>query len=329
MKASVEKWLRESVDPDLCGDAINDAIESLWESLILVQLSLFMEGPVNVTFAAAAERAQIVVITDPLVAPVAGILAGGSLAAGRTYSITYTLVTESGSETLESPALAYTVVGANNLCEVNTPAFVDGAIGWNCYASQSAALRCRQNDMPIPFSQLIYVEPETGWVNEPSLPSPPLANTTSDNVFYIRHMELALASGGYRAWDQADIDSELLRRASRGVASSSQYQNYYWDLINGRTIELRPAAGVQQIPRYFYIAKPRRLRYDNAAIPFQTLTAKRFIRYFALSLLCVSIYEFDQARGWEDQAEKARTQMLLSVNQQNQAKHRTITPYIV
>jgi hypothetical protein len=34
LRAKLEKWLREPVDPDLANDAINDAVKSLWGSLV-------------------------------------------------------------------------------------------------------------------------------------------------------------------------------------------------------------------------------------------------------------------------------------------------------
>ncbi|HDY64690.1 MAG TPA: hypothetical protein ENH84_00455 [Phycisphaerae bacterium] len=404
MKAEVTRWLRETIDPDLCKEAINDAVESLWQSLILVQLSNFMGGPVTVNFASGDERATIVSIPDPTTAPTAtdvgpgpdlgttisdintvrtigraalgmvvdehegrtlvitsGVSNGETrvvksntattitiedadrdlnttagdtfivIPAGavppRTYSLSYTLATESGSETLESPVLTHGPTPGGTLVEVASPAFAEKALGWNLYAGQTAGRRARQNDEPLPFG-IPFQEPASGFLDEPELPSPPTENSTADDVFYIRKLEILTEDGTYHAWTLADIDSQLLRRASHTLSSTSKFQNYYYDFVNQRTLELRPAAGQALDPRYFFIQKPRRMRFDNAALPFESIPHIAFIRYHALNLLFLTNHEYQASSAWEDKAERERTRILLAVNQQNDPKHRTVTPYL-
>lgn len=326
MRASVQKWMRESVDIDLGNEAINDAVESLWNSLMRVSLSLFMGGPVTMSIASAAERASIVSIADPIVAPTLADVVVGALAQ-HDVVVGYTLVTESGSETLVSSTNTRTVP-INNVCSVTSPVFAEGAIGWNCYIGSPVGRLAKQNDAPIHFGDA-YQELVTGFVNEPDNPSPPVANTTADDVYYIRHLELALSDGTKKAWNAGDLDSDMMRRASSMLSSSSEYQNYYYDFINQRTLELRPAAGAALSPRYFYIQKPRKLRFDGAPLPFLSLPGSTaFLRYQALSLLNITIREFDTALAWETKADKERINLELSVNQMNATKAQTVTPYM-
>lgn len=325
MRARIADWLDEDVSDSKVNDAINDAIESLWQSIILVQLSQFMGGPTTASFAASSERAQVISVADPTVAPTLGQVAGGALAGGNVF-VAFTLVTESGSETLISPT-AQLVLLANNLLQVTSPAYDSGALGYNVYVGASAARLGLQNAAPIPFGTA-WTEPEDGYVEVPDAPGPPTENTTSDNIFYIRHMEVRTPDSSYKAWNQADIDSLMFRRAAAAIATDSPYQNYYFDFINGRTIELRPAAGGAVVPRYFFINRPRRLRFDNAQIPFNNMPHELFVRCFAISLIKLSLEEFASSTAWSQQADKAKADVIRAVDQMNKGKDMTITPYL-
>src|SRR6266446_4591963 len=192
LRAEVQDWLAGDTVPDArINTAINDGIESLWLTLIRACLSIFMGGPSNVSFSAASERTTLVSITDPTAAPAASNVAGGALG-NRNYFITFTYATESGTETLESLVNPFAAT-LNNLCQVQSPAFSEGAIGWNCYAGSVTGRRAKQNDEPIRFGD-DFLEPESGFSDEPQLPSPPIENTTGDNIFYIRHLELLTTS---------------------------------------------------------------------------------------------------------------------------------------
>ena len=325
MKAEVERWMREAVADLIKADAINDSIEALWEKVILVHIGMFMQGPVNISFANASERAQLVSIPDPTSAPTGSTVASGALG-GRTYSITYTLVTESGSETLESPELSQ-VVPANDVAVVDSPAFVEGAIGWNCYAGLTSGRRALQNQEPLTFG-INFQEDDTGFLDEPERPSPPTVNNTADDVFYIRHLELQHPDGTFRAWNQVDIDSTLMRQASAILSGTSTFQNYYFDFINHRTLEVRPATGAAHTPRHFYIQKPRRLRFDRATIPFTAIPHVAFIRYNSLSLIHGSLQEFAAANYWEGKAQGELQSIVLALNQSNFPRHQYVTPFM-
>src|SRR5436190_22516828 len=108
MAASVKRWLRgERLDDLDLYDAINDAIESLWESLILAAMQIMLAGPVTVSFNAGDERQTVTTIADPAMAPTVVDASDVSTLPAVTYQIAYSYVTESGSETLVSPLTAY------------------------------------------------------------------------------------------------------------------------------------------------------------------------------------------------------------------------------
>src|SRR5689334_16637467 len=93
LKAEVIDWLSgEKVPESRVSNAINDAIESLWESLVIFSLEIMTGGPVNIAFNAGDERVRIVTIQDPTIAPTAVDVAEGSLPE-QTYFVAYTYVT--------------------------------------------------------------------------------------------------------------------------------------------------------------------------------------------------------------------------------------------
>lgn len=330
--ARIVEWLRGS--PSTSGmrnDAINDAIESLFQTLIRVQLEVFMQGPVNLTLEAASEGVNLVSIADPTVGPVISAAAADvATLAAHSIQAAYTFVTESGSETLMSPATDYTTTDGF-LAAVHPPTIVSGAFGWNCYARAIAAGQLvLQNDAPLPFlttSASYFDEPETGFTNDPDDPLPPIENTTGDNLFYIRHMEVVTGSGIRRSWNQADIDSDFMRRMGMVIPSTSDYQNYAFDLINQRQLEIRPALGVALTARYFFVVKPRRLMFANAPLPFPTVASAEFIRNYALSQLFAALREWKASEVWGNKAEESRQRCELALTTTNRPKNQRITPF--
>lgn len=331
MRAEVQDWLAGDTLPDTrINGAINDAIESLWKSLVRVALSVFMGGPTSISFSAGDQRQTVTSLTDPTTAPTLASVAGGTLPS-RTVFVGYTLVTESGSETKISSQSTQTTA-LNFLTSISPPAWVSGAAGWNCYAGDNTNRLAKQNDAPLAFSTtgnvVTFEEPETGFIDNPDYPLPPTENTTGDNIFYIRHLELQLSSGNYKAYHAGDLDSEFVRRFASSIASTSEYQSYAWDVLNQRTLEIRPAAGSSITPRYFYIVKPRRLRFDNAPLPFPTIPCTEFLRSYALSRLLLSLHEFDAAKGFAEVAENERKNCEKALSMVNFNKNTTVTPYM-
>lgn len=353
IKSEVLGWLRGDygldTDVALVNSSINDAVESIWGSMMQVQLARFfgLDSPVSFTLPSGAERVQLVSIADPLTPITAAALNLGALAA-RTYYITYTYVTESGSETLPAPALVF-ALNNNQLCQVIPPAPVAQAIGWNCYVSVSntASLAGLQNLMPLPFgSGNVFTEPQAGFVDYPGAQqqpgivqaasqatpgsSPvPSENTTADNIAWLTHLEVRTSDTLLRSWNQYDIDSELFRRYGRELSSASEYQTYVWDLINGNRLEIRPSAGMQFTPRYFYIAKPRRLRYDQANIPYVNIAGvHEFVVNEALSRLKLGIDEYLSAEAYSGRSAKGRAEILAGLTQELWGKNNRVTPHL-
>jgi hypothetical protein len=351
IRAEILGWLRGDYatdnDKPLVNSSINDAVEDIWNSMIQVQLARFfgLDSPVTFTLASGLERVQLVLIPDPTIAPTGVTVAGGALGA-RTYALAYTFVTESGAETLPSP-IQNLAIGANNLAQVPAPIPVANAIGWNLYASVSntTALLGLQNQQPLPFG-VPFTEPPVGFVDYPgaqqqpgvvqgaSVATPaaqgvPSENTTADNIAWITHMEVRTSDTLLRAWNQYDIDSELFRRYGRELSSASEYQTYVWDLINGNRLEVRPSAGQQFTPRYFYIARPRRLRYDQGGIPYTQISGvHEFIVDSALAKCKLGVDEYLASQAWDAKAAAIRAQIIAGLTQELWAKNTRITPHL-
>jgi hypothetical protein len=327
MTASVQRWLRgENVPDQDIYDAVNDAIEALWMDLILASLSVMMEGPVTITLNAGDEGRILISVPDPVLSPAITSVPGGTLPAHSVYA-GYTLVTESGSETNLSTMAALSIP-ANNLAQFGSVAFVSGAIGWNLYAGSASTQLSKQNDEPLEFGSGIWMEPSTGLLSAPDLPLPPTENTTGDNIFMLRHLEFKTSTGVYKTYNAGDLDSDLMRRFSSYVAAASEYQAYAWDLLNQRQLEIRPAAGQTFSPRYFFIVKPRRMRYGNASLPFPTIPSTEYIRSYALSLMFLTLHEYDAAAAWETKAEKALVKAVRALSQTNTNRNDHVTPFL-
>lgn len=326
MRQSTLNLLKENEKVAVLNDAINSGIQDLYRNLMQINLSMFLNGPTNITLAAGTERSSIVSIPDPAGPPVTGSVAGGALAA-RDYSISFSYVTDSGSETLESAASSAQHVNLNNLATVTAPAFVDGAAGWNLYARINVGRKARQNVVPLPFDVTIN-EPEVGWKELPNLPGAPVENTTADNIAYIRHLELVLGDGRLKRYSQADIDSLLMQRAGSSIASTSEYQSYAYDFVNQNRVEVRPKMGTTLTPRYFWVTRPRRLRYDQSPIPFYTFDPTDYLTYNAMSIISLTNHEYVAAQLWNDKADKTMFGIKQSINQGNFAKDIRVTPYL-
>lgn len=325
MRASVVGWLRGSLVTDsMIDDAINDANDSLFTTLVRSSLSILMGGPTDLVLSQDDQRATVVSIADPTVAPSITHVVSGALAQ-HTVIAGYTLVSDSGTETLISPTTT-DVVPINDVASVTSPSFVSGAIGWNVYAGSVSTRLAKQNDEPIPFGTA-WIEDDSGVVDDPDDPSPPNENTTGDNIFYIRHMEVQTPSGACQAWNQGDLDSDMMRRLAASLSSGTVYQQYGFDLINQRTVEIRPTMGSAITPRYFYIVKPRRLRFDNSALPFPNVPSTEFVRSFALSAVFASIREWKASEAWEKKSDAARSRCELAMAATNKPKNQRVTQY--
>jgi hypothetical protein len=331
LKNRVLSELKESEDLTLIGNRINDAVEALWEGVLLVNVQSFMQGPVqNIQIAGGSERATIVSINDPLVAPVVGSVAGGALPGGNFY-FKYTYVTESGSETLPSPISAALGLAPNFFAQMTAPAVPAlnpvGAVGYNVYASNDPNGRfAMQNQDPVGFS--VNWTQTVAIVDDPDGPAAPLSNTTADNIYYIKALQQQNPDGTWTTWQGAEIDGLAFARGSRNLPVASTYQNYAWDVLHNNQLEIRPQAGVTLNPRYFYVVKPRRCRFDQAELPFANFAAEEFMVNYAMSRIKLGNEELEAHARWELLADKRKMSIMESLSDQNVARQQRVVPFM-
>lgn len=320
-----------STDEDtIVNAAINDSIEDIWIAMMQAHLAKFFgsDSPVSFTLPQNSERYTIVSIADPIVAPVVVQVAGGALADAIQFMVGYTLVTESGSETNLSPTTLTAARIANNLFQVNSPANPGNAFGYNVYVGPAGQLAL-QNQQPIPFGTS-YTEPPTEWQGYPiNETTPPIANTTADNLSWIQHLEIRTSDTLLRAWNQVDIDSEVMRRMARTLSTASEYQTYVWELDNNGVLEFRPMTGLNFQPRYWYVAKPRRLRYDQAPIPYVAIAGVHlFLKCYAKNLLFLGVNEFINADGWLQRANAGKNDIQMALMMELWNKNKRVVPHL-
>lgn len=326
MAKEVGDLTHETTEAGVLIPIINDAVHNLWVEFMKFALSQITGGPVSISFATGEERKTIVSIADPISSPTGSTFAGGILLS-RSYSVTYTYVTDSGSETLESPALSLSPAG-NFLARVDSPVFVEGAIGWNVYAGTVTGRRCKQNDAPLSFGQQ-FDEPPSGFVDEPQRPSPPIINTTGDDIGWIRMIEVETPDGARKPWFSADLNSDMMRRFARAIPINSPFQGYAFDLLNGRVIEIRPPSAGAIDSRYFYVKKPRRIRYESSLVPFADFPACwSFIKYVVVSIVCLSNHEYEASREWRKMAGEQKFAAVSAMTATLHDKDLTVTPYL-
>lgn len=321
-------------EDDIVNDAINDAVESIWMAMMQCHLARFFGADSPVTFALPTntERYRIVSIPDPTTAITFNNVVSGALPL-RTYYIASTYVTESGSETLMSPVQTV-VVPANSLVQIQgTLPFVPGAFGYNVYASKvNAGLMVLQNQQPVSLATN-WLEPVTGVVDFGTTPdatqAPPLTNTTADNLSWIQHLEHRTANNALHAWNQVEIDSQVMRRMAAVQSSASEYQSYVWELTGNGVLEFRPMTGSSFSPRYWYISKPRRLRYDQAEIPYVSIVGvHKFIKAQAKSDLYLGVNEFMNSQGWQQKSDKEKFDIQMSLMQELWNKNTRVVPHL-
>jgi len=329
MAAEVVDWLRGSKASEAqVNSAINDAIDTEFKSLIRASLSILMGGPTDLTISAAAERTTLITIANPTSGPgISETDADDPTLAVHSVRAAYTYATESGTETLPSPETDYTTSGLGKVAVITHPQTVTGAIGWNLYASGSpTGTLVKQNDEPFALNTS-YTEPDGGFTFEPNDPEPPSENTTGDNIFYIRHMEVQTTNGVLKAWNNADIDSDFMRRQGLTIAGTSEYQSYAYDLINQRQLEIRPTMGATLRACYFFIVKPRRLAFSNSPLPFPTVPDTKFIRCQALSDIFLALREYKASESWQKKADTELASCVLAITAMNRPKNQRVTPF--
>lgn len=315
MMASLTTWLHETVEDALLMEAISDSCVNLWESMVLINLSEMLGGPATATFAAANQgTAGIVSVADPVAVLVVNQIVQGALPL-TNIDFQYTLVTDSGSQTLPGPTTSIARL-LNQLASVVSPAFVQSAIGWNLYANG-----IRQNEAMIPFG-VNWVEPEAGLGIQGD--PPPVVNDTADDIWYIDTLSVQTDSGE-KFWNQDEIGSEIWQKMAGGKASNSPYQPYVYD-FDGVKLQIRPLAGGAVSANYFYVRRPRKMISKASTIPFRHPGAELFIRYNSLSLIHLSNHEYPASGQWGNKAEAERAAILASSTRKDRKKHLRVQP---
>jgi hypothetical protein len=347
VRQSVLNWLRGdyvlATDVPLVNEAINDALETIWNKMVITQYERMFgaNSPISFNAPAGSQRVTLVSIADPTIAPVVAAVAGGTLGA-RNYQIAYTYVTESGSETNPSP-YSPLAVGANQLAKVTSPAYEGGfkVFGYNVYStgvSNDLDQVALQNQNPVPIG-VPFTEPVAGFQDLgaviPGPPQqqwdqpPPLSNTTGDNIAWIEHLEVITSDTLMRAWNQVSLDSEVMRRMARTLSTASEYQHYVWDLINGNVIEFRPPLGLSFSPRYWPVVKVRRLAYDQAEMPYININGVReFIVAKAVAALKLGVEEYLASQAWDQKAGAKALEVQIALLAENWKKDSRIVPHL-
>jgi hypothetical protein len=342
MVAEITRNLRgDLTDPDgqqSIRDFLNNANEQVWIAILQTQIAKLygQDSPVSFALATNTERLQLVSIQDPTEYQVSvANIAGGALA-NRFYDFYFTLCTESGSETLASAGLLDYNVPANNLAQVTgpDPGIVGQAFGWNLYVGTYNGVEqeknwALQNQQPLPFN-VVYNEPPTGFQGYPTNQQTlPIKNNTADNISYIKQLEIRTSDQLLRSWDQYELGSETFRRMGRIFPSASEYASYVWDLTGNGTLEFRPMTGAAFEPRYWYIAKPRRLRYDRAELIYNGIIGVHDYMYNYTMLNCKMILdEYIATDKFQVAADKALIKMQLALLEESWSKNQRISPYL-
>ena len=142
-------------------------------------------------------------------------------------------------------------------------------------------------------------------------------------------MEVRTSDTLLRAWNQADIDSLVMRQMAATLSSASEYQTYVWDMNNNGVLEFRPMLGSSFNPRYWYIAKPRRLRYDQADVPYVSIVGvHKFIKCQAKADLYLGVNEFMNGQGWQGIADKEREGIQMALLMESWNKNVHVMPYL-
>lgn len=323
MSARIIRWSRERLDADTVNDAINDALESLWQTVSLASLSRFTTGPVTQTVMAGSTQLAIVSIADPEVYLQVGTTPGGGLPA-RTLSFAFSYVTDSGSETRLSLSQV-SEADAAQLFVAQAPVPVAQAIGWNLFAGVAGRFT-RQNISPLPFD-VTWIEPPFGATSSPDGSFPQPFNNTADNIQAIKRISASNISGTKSRWRQGDVTSLLFSEMEGRLQSNSTFTSRAYDLIDNRVVEIRPAGQIDVDVDLYYLVKPRRLRFPQSTLPFLSLGVQGYLRNEALADILLSLGEDEEAAARQSKADHERQRITLSVLGDNWDKNNIVRPF--
>ena len=330
----VIRRVNEPMTSDQIADVYNDlgdAIESIWMSAILATLSKFTKGPV--TQLVTEQTTYLVSVPDPTYGPSPSQQSGSALAA-RTAYFSYCLVTDSGSTTNLSP-LAVLAISANNIAILSPPLnpssqdIPDGVVGWYPFAGYNpdGSDQAQQSPVPLPFNQNWY-EPPAGLSQAPNAPAPPSSNTTGDNIFSIKRIDVQNVDQTWTQWIQATMGGTWWTEFQHRIATTTTWMPFVFDLIDGKQLEVRPAPAYAESAVYFYIARPRRPRFPQSRLPFKQIVYQAFLFKYCMAQALQSLYEFEASDRWKKDAEEERVRIMMSINASGWDQNTTVRPFM-
>lgn len=333
LAARVKRKINEPMGPDRMADLyedINDAIESIWISAMLATLSKFVKGPVNQQILANTTQTELVSVPDPLTLPIPNFQAGGIMPA-RTLYLSYCLVTDSGSTTLCSPLVSI-AIPINSLAMLsfpNAPEIIADTIGWYVFAGTQSDGSDQGMQSPglMQFGK-IWFEPPAGITPAPQSPSAPLSNNTGDNIFAINRMDVQNIDQTWTNWVQSNIGASRWTEYGHNVPTATTWQPFVYDLIDNRQLTYRPGPNYTMTATYFYINKPRRLRFPQSRLPFTSFSCHAFLFAQAMFLQTLGIYETDVSDRWSGYAEKERQRIVLQISAESWNRDTTVRPFM-
>lgn len=311
-------------------DYLNDAIESIWMTMLLATLSRFSKGPVSQVFNANQSSYGLVTVPDPTVALATATIAGGTPPAAVYFA--YCLVTDSGSTTKVSPLQSSGVFLPNTTLKVSSPvytaAMVNDVIGWYLFAGLNADGSDLAQQTPLlPFGAS-WVVPPIPIAAAPNAPSPPSDNTTADNIFNIVRLDVQNVDMTWTNWIQSNLNSSWFTEFQKKVASTSTFMPFVYDFISDRQVEVRPAPAATMTGVFFYTTRPRRLRFMTSRLPYPQFALTGFLHDYVISKFTLGIYEYDASDRWDGKAEKERQRIKEQVGQGNFNQNTTVKPFM-
>lgn len=329
LAARVKRWFAEPLKSDQkVYDALNDAIETVWMSVLLATLSKFTSGPVTQTIPANSTSIRLISIPDPTIPIGIEGVPGGNLPI-RTEYYSYAYITDSGSMTRIAPLSGNTFL-INQVASLPPPLQMPDAIGWVVFAGYNAD----GSDIGLqstglePFG-VNWVEPQVGIAPYPTAPPPPSQNTTGDNIFAIERLEVNNVNMTTTAWIQSNQGSTVWTKMGKIMAgTATSWTPYVYDLVNNDQVQFRPAPGFDLDASLLYVTRPRRLRFPQSRLPFTSFACQKFLANQALADLLMSIYEYEAHDRWNAKAEKELQRIVMQVSQGNWNRDTTVTPFM-
>lgn len=311
-------------------DYLNDAIESIWMTMLLATLSRFSKGPVQQVFGAGQTSFNLVTVPDPTTPlAVTNVPTSGTQPPSLIY-YAYCLVTDSGSTTKLSPIVSSGVFFHNTIrlsSPAITSAMAQDVVGWYLFAGLNADGSDLGQQTPLLAIGTPWTVPMVAISPAPNSPYPPTENTTADNIFNIVRLDVQNTDTTWTNWIQTNLNSSVFTDFQKKVSSTTTWLPFVYDFISDRQVEVRPALGTTMTGTFFFTVRPRRLRFALSRMPYPQFALTGFLHDYVISKFTLGIYEYDAADRWNDRAEKERQRVKEQVGQTNFNQNTTVRPF--